>query len=92
MTSLLDQPQSTHDTNTTAARRLRSAMAAVRLSFMWFGVRKSLSAEQKAEAADSFGAGRVVPVGRQEAARHQAPSVQGRLGRTWTSHRSVEGP
>jgi hypothetical protein len=39
-----------------AARRLRTMMAAVRLSFTWFGVRKSLSAEQKAEAADSFGA------------------------------------
>jgi hypothetical protein len=56
MTSLLDQPQSTHDTTVAATRRLRATMAAVRLSFMWFGVRKSLSAEQKAEAADSFGA------------------------------------
>ncbi len=44
-----------HQTGT-AARRLRTTMAAVRLSFTWFGVRKSLSAEQKAEAADSFGA------------------------------------
>jgi hypothetical protein len=31
-------------------------MAAVRLAFTWFGVRKSLSAQQKEEAADSFGA------------------------------------
>ncbi len=31
-------------------------MAAVRLSFTWLGVRKSLSADQKAEAAESFGA------------------------------------
>jgi hypothetical protein len=31
-------------------------MAAVRLSFTWFGVRKSLSAEQKSQAADTFGA------------------------------------
>ncbi|MBL8826923.1 MAG: hypothetical protein JNM18_08030 [Planctomycetaceae bacterium] len=39
-----------------AARRLRTTMAAVRLSFTWFGVRRSLSAEQKEQAADSFGA------------------------------------
>ena len=38
------------------ARRLRSTMAAVRLSFVWFGTRKSLSPQQKEEAADSFGA------------------------------------
>jgi len=31
-------------------------MAAMRLSFTWFGVRKSLTAEQKAEAAEAFGA------------------------------------
>lgn len=40
----------------TAARRLRSTTAAVRLAFTWFGVRKSLSPQQKEEAADSFGA------------------------------------
>ncbi len=31
-------------------------MAAMRLSFTWFGTRKSLSVEQKAQAADTFGA------------------------------------
>src|ERR1700675_3323299 len=58
MSTLLDLPTSTSDSASaaTAARRLRTTMAAVRLSFTWFGVRKSLSAEQKAEAADSFGA------------------------------------
>lgn len=39
-----------------AARRLRQNFAAVRVLFTWFGVRKSLSAEQKAQAAESFGA------------------------------------
>jgi hypothetical protein len=38
------------------ARRLQSTMAAVRISFTWLGVRKTLSREQKAEAAESFGA------------------------------------
>ena len=38
------------------ARRLRASMAAVRLSFTWFGVRKSLNSEQKSQAAETFGA------------------------------------
>jgi hypothetical protein len=54
MSSLLDVPAT--DQATSPATRLRATMAAVRLSFMWFGVRKSLSAEQKSQAADTFGA------------------------------------
>jgi hypothetical protein len=54
MTSLLNAQVTS--TTTAAARRLRTTMAAVRLSFVWFGVRKSLSPQQKEEAADSFGA------------------------------------
>ena len=54
MATLLDEP--TTLPSTTAAHHLRSSTAAVRLSFTWFGVRKSLSAEQKAQAAESFGA------------------------------------
>ncbi|MGB7160772.1 MAG: hypothetical protein WBD40_22095 [Tepidisphaeraceae bacterium] len=38
------------------ARRLQQSMAAVRLAFTWLGVRKTLTNEQKAEAAESFGA------------------------------------
>jgi hypothetical protein len=38
------------------AQRLRTTMAAMRVSFTWFGVRKALSDEQKARAADAFGA------------------------------------
>ena len=40
----------------TAGQRLRTTMAAVRLSFTWLGVRKSLTTAQKAQAAESFGA------------------------------------
>ena len=54
MTTILEDTGVT--TNTTAARRLRTTMAAVRLSFIWLGVRKTLSSEQKAQAADTFGA------------------------------------
>jgi len=39
-----------------AAQRLRVNFAAVRVNFTWFGVRKSLSSEQKAQAAEQFGA------------------------------------
>ena len=41
---------------TSPADRLRTTMAAVRLSFTWLGVRKTLTAEQKRRAADPFGA------------------------------------
>jgi hypothetical protein len=54
MPELLDVSVSSADT--TAAHRLRVTMAAVRVAFTWFGVRKSLNAEQKAQAADTFGA------------------------------------
>ena len=43
-------------TATSPAQRLRGAMAAVRVSIRWFGTRKSLTVEQKAEAAEPFNA------------------------------------
>ncbi len=45
--------------------KLRSTMAAMRLSFTWFGTRKSLSTEQKAQAADTFHAeGKYISAGK----------------------------
>ena len=44
------------DLSTSPADHLRSTMAAVRVSLSWFGTRKSLNAEQKAEAAEPFNA------------------------------------
>ena len=40
----------------TPAQRLRATMAAARVSVHWFGVRKSLTPQQTAQAADAFGA------------------------------------
>src|SRR3954471_16959036 len=40
----------------TPAQRLRISTAAVRVSFTWLGVRKTLTPEQKSQAAESFGA------------------------------------
>ncbi|QDU31350.1 hypothetical protein ETAA8_65050 [Anatilimnocola aggregata] len=56
MTTLLDRP--TANQHSTAAERLRTTMAAVRIAFTWLGVRKTLSPEQKSQAADTFGAER----------------------------------
>ena len=60
MPTLLDPPATAAGNSThlsqAAAERLRSLMAAVRLSFIWFGVRKTLTQEQKSQAADAFGA------------------------------------
>ena len=39
-----------------AAQRLRNDTAAVRVSLRWLGVRKTLTPEQKTQAAESFGA------------------------------------
>lgn len=41
---------------TSPAQRLRSTMAAARVSVHWFGVRKSLTPQQNAQAAGTFGA------------------------------------
>jgi hypothetical protein len=53
MSTVLDEPISREATG--PAERLRTTMAAVRVSFVWFGVRKTLTPEQKAEAAEPFG-------------------------------------
>jgi hypothetical protein len=61
MTTLLDHldsrpaPEAT-DSTTTPAQRLRATMAAARVSFTWMGTQKTLNAEQKARAAETFGA------------------------------------
>ena len=54
MSILLEE--SSPPTVTASARLLRTTMAAMRLSFTWFGTRKTLTQEQKSQAADTFGA------------------------------------
>ena len=53
MTTTLNE--STSPTATSPSQRLRRTMAAVRVSIRWFGTRKTLTPEQKAEAAEPFG-------------------------------------
>ena len=50
-----------------AAQRLRTTMAAVRLSITWLGVRKTLAPEQRTTAARAFHADRELLTAR----RHQ---------------------
>lgn len=53
-TNLLDTP--TVQPSTSPSQRLRTTFAAVRIAFTWLGTRKTLTSEQKAQAADTFGA------------------------------------
>jgi hypothetical protein len=54
MPTLVDDPATPLTAD--AAQRLRTTMAAVRVMFVWFGVRKSLTPDQQSQAADTFGA------------------------------------
>ena len=56
MTMILDRPSRRTASTASASQRLRTNFAAARVSFTWFGVRKTLNAEQRAQAAESFGA------------------------------------
>lgn len=57
MSTVLDDPAARSPIGA-ASERLRATMAAVRVCFTWLGVRKTLSPEQKTQAAESFGAER----------------------------------
>ena len=52
------RPSVSHDQDYAPALRLRQSMAVVRLSCTWLGVRKTLTPQQKAQAAETFGAER----------------------------------
>jgi hypothetical protein len=58
MTTLLDhvEMRAIATPSTTPAQRLRATMAAVRVSFTWMGTQKTLSPEQRAQAAETFDA------------------------------------
>ena len=63
MSSTLDE--SLDQANETASEKLRTTMAAMRLSFTWFGTRKTLSPQQKSQAADTFHAeGKFISAGK----------------------------
>jgi hypothetical protein len=75
----------------TAAHRLRTTMAATRVSFTWFGVRKTLSEAQKAQAADQFDAeAKYLSASKklldtQDAAYKAVTTVRGKVVQFWRS-------
>jgi hypothetical protein len=71
------------------ARRLRSLAAAVRVAFTWWGVHRTLSAQQKEEVCDAYGAdARLLSAGKKIVdVRHEAyrrlTAVRGRIVQHW---------
>lgn len=73
------------------AERLRRMAAAVRVTFTWFGVRRTLTTQQKEEVCDAYGAdARLMVTGkkiidvRHEAYRHLT-SIRSRINGYWRS-------
>ncbi len=89
MSSLLEEPVGPTTTSGSPAEHLRTTMAAVRVSFTWFGTRRTLSAEQKAQAADTFGAeGSFLSAGKKlldtkHPAMKAVTAVRGRIVALW---------
>ena len=54
MSTLLDE--TAVSPSTSPSQRLRTSFAAVRIAFTWLGTRKTLTPQQKTQAAESFGA------------------------------------
>src|SRR5438552_7837866 len=75
----------------TPAQRLRVTTAAVRVSLRWLGVRKTLTPEQKSQAAESFGAegdflsARKKLLDTKHPAYKEVTAVRGRVGAYWKS-------
>lgn len=94
-TLLLDEPEIIHQPDHKVAERLRATMAAVRVSFTWFGTRKSLNIEQKAQAAESFGAqGQYLTAGKKllDSSHPAFKTVTGIRGRILSYWKSVSLP
>ena len=91
MTTLLDHIETPTRTTTTPAQRLRSTMAAVRVAYIWLGVRKTLTPEQRAQAAEPFDAeGQFLSAAKKLIdTRHPAfravTGVRGKIGAYWKS-------
>jgi len=70
-------------------------MAAARVAFCWFGVRKTLTPEQKAQAADTFGAeGQYLSAGKKllNTRRVESPHVEIRMSKRTACKRSAVAP
>ncbi|HEY2159393.1 MAG TPA: hypothetical protein VGH33_27455 [Isosphaeraceae bacterium] len=87
--ALLDEPRNYHSGARSPAMSLRANMAAVRVSFTWLGTRKSLTPDQRAEAARPFDAeGGYLSAGKKLLdTRHPAfkavTSIKTKIANTW---------
>jgi len=87
--TVLTQPDA--GSSQTPAQRLRQISAAVRVSFTWLGVRKSLTPEQKSQAAETFGAaGEFLSAGKKlldtkHPSYMDVTAVRGKAGAYWKS-------
>ncbi|QDV37535.1 hypothetical protein [Tautonia plasticadhaerens] len=91
MDALLDVPRSNARSNQSTAQNLRANMAAVRVSFTWMGTRKTLTPEQRAQAAQPFEAeGQYLSAGKKlldtsHSAFKAVTAIRGKIASTWKS-------
>lgn len=91
MTNTLGRGGAAVTPSTTPSQRLRACFAAARVAFTWMGVRKSLSADQKEQAAERFGAeGQFLSAGKKLLdTRHDkfkaVTALKNRIGGYWKS-------
>ena len=96
MTTLLDHldtrsaPAAT-GTTITPAQRLRSTMAAARVSFTWMGTQKTLNRRAEGPRRRDVRRRGAVPLRRQEADRHQSHGLPRRHGDPGQGRRLLEG-
>jgi hypothetical protein len=86
----IDEPRSVRS-NQSPAQNLRASMAAVRVSFTWLGTRKTLTSEQRAEAAQPFDAiGQYLSAGKKlldtsHPAFKAVTAIKTKIANTWRS-------
>ena len=87
MTTVLDEPRTQQLVS--PSQRLRNTTATARLTFTWLGARKTLTTQQKNQAADSFGAeGKFLSAGKKlldtsHAAFKAVTAIRGRAVAYW---------
>jgi len=89
--ALLEDPRNAARNTQSPAESIRANMAAVRVSFTWLGTRKSLTSEQRAEAAQPFDAeGGYLSAGKKlldvsHPAFKSVTAIKSKIASTWKS-------
>jgi hypothetical protein len=87
--ALLEEPRNTARNTQSPAESIRANMAAVRVSFTWLGTRKTLTPDQRAEAAQPFDAqGEYVSAGKKlldtkHTAFKAVTAIKSKIASTW---------